>query len=153
MTIESPRRDPGGGFRFRGPRSCRYEVIHPVRQLRRPVCEAGRPDPTPLDVVRAHVGATFLDEDPDQTKAKGLMTGMLQSPEFMVATREWYLERLRGLDPATDRGRHARLTFLTTQGAFCLRYLRLVDMRSEDWASIFADIRSTHLRNGTARAN
>lgn len=110
-----------------------------------------RPDPAPVDLIRAHVGATFLDEDPAQAKVASLMTGMLQSPEFMATTRAWYRERLRGLDPATEEGRRARLAFLATEGAFCLRYLGLMDMDGGDWVAIFADIQSTLLDEDAAR--
>ncbi|MCJ8140859.1 TetR/AcrR family transcriptional regulator [Falsirhodobacter halotolerans] len=108
-----------------------------------------KPDPEPIDLVRAHVGATFCDEDPSLAKAASLMIGMLQSPEFMAATRAWYGARLRNLDPSTEEGRRARLAFLAAEGAFCLRYLGLMHMDDGDWTSIFADIQSTLLGDDT----
>lgn len=101
--------------------------------------------PTPEQTIRAHVGATFLDDGPAQTKAASLMTGMLQSPEFLEATRQWYLTRTAGLDPATPEGRSARLAFLATEGAFCLRFLGLMDFDAAEWASIHDDINASIL--------
>lgn len=98
------------------------------------------PDPTPVDVIRAHVGATFLDKEPAQAKAATLMTSMLQSPEFMASTRAWYDERMKDLDLTTTEGRRARLAFLATEGAFTLRYLGLKEMDQGEWSDIFQDI-------------
>ncbi len=100
------------------------------------------PDPTPVDVIRAHVGATFQDAQPAETKAASLMTGLLQSPEFMAATREWYEGRASDLDLTTPEGRRARLAFLATEGAFALRYLGLKEIAPDDWSGIFDDIKT-----------
>lgn len=104
------------------------------------------PDPSPVDVIHAHVGATFTDNDPAQAKAASLMTGMLQSPEFMAATRDWYHERMAGLDLNTPEGRQARLAFLATEGAFCLRYFGFLDISQEEWTSIYGDIQKSLMK-------
>lgn len=98
------------------------------------------PEATPVDVIRAHVGATFMEEESAQAKAATLMTGMLQSPEFMEATREWYEDRVKDLDLTTEEGRRARLAFLATEGAFTLRYLGLKQIDQREWSDIFEDI-------------
>lgn len=106
------------------------------------------PDPSPVDVIHAHVEATFMDEGPGEAKAASLMIGMLQSPEFVTATRQWYGERMQALDPTTAEGREARLAFLATEGAFCLRYFGLIDMTDDEWAAIHSDIRSSLMTKG-----
>jgi len=106
-------------------------------------------NPSPIDVIHAHVGATFIDSDPAQAKAASLMTGMLQSPEFMTATRDWYRRSIRGLDPSTAEGRQARLAFLATEGAFCLRYFGFLDITDEEWAGIYGDIRASLMKDLT----
>ncbi|TJZ91240.1 TetR/AcrR family transcriptional regulator [Paracoccus gahaiensis] len=101
------------------------------------------PDPTPVDVIDAHVGATFTDSGPAQAKAASMMTLMLQSPEFMAATQTWYRQRMQALDPSAPEDRQARLAFLATEGAFFLRYFGFLDIADEDWAAIHRDIRSS----------
>ncbi len=103
-------------------------------------------DPSPVDVIHAHVGATFTDNDPAQAKAASLMTGLLQSPEFMAATRDWYKERTAGLDLTTAEGKRARLAFLATEGAFCLRYFGFLDIDQKEWAAIYGDIQDSLMR-------
>ena len=110
------------------------------------------PDPTPADVVRAHVGATFVEPDTSQAKAASLMANMLQSPEYMRSTRDWYTGLIGALDPDSPAGRRARLAFLATEGAFFLRYLGLRDMTEPEWAGIAEDIRGLLLADGPAAA-
>ncbi|MDR7127310.1 TetR/AcrR family transcriptional regulator [Pseudotabrizicola sp. 4114] len=100
------------------------------------------PDPSPVDVIHAHVGATFTDNSHAQAKAASMMTGMLQSPEFISATQNWYRRRMHALDPSAPEDRRARLAFLATEGAFFLRYFGFLDMTDEEWTAIFRDIRS-----------
>jgi AcrR family transcriptional regulator len=99
-------------------------------------------DPDPLTAVRAHVEATRRSDVPSNSKAASLMAGLLQAPEHLESTREWYRSRIAGLDTTTEEGRRARLAFLATEGAFALRFFGLLAMDEEEWASIFDDIAS-----------
>lgn len=95
---------------------------------------------SPVDQVKAHVAATFGDESSADAKAASVMTQLMQTPEFMAGTRAWYREKLQDLDVTTPEGRLARLAFLATEGAFYLRFLKLMDIDDSEWASIYKDI-------------
>lgn len=68
------------------------------------------------------------------------MAALLQTPEHLAATREWYRERLEGLDTTSEKGRRARLAFLACEGAFMLRFLRFMEIGGAEWDEIFHDI-------------
>lgn len=111
------------------------------------------PDPTPVDVIHAHVGATFTDSGPAQAKAASMMTGMLQSPEFISATQDWYRQRMHPLDASVPEDRQARLAFLATEGAFFVRYFGFLNISDDEWAAIYRDIRSTLMTTPEAAPN
>jgi AcrR family transcriptional regulator len=100
---------------------------------------------SPLERVRAHVAATFEDDHGGDGKAASVMTKLMQTPEFLVGTREWYRERLSHLDPETPEGRMARLAFFAAEGAFYLRFLRLMEIDDTEWNAIYHDIKVTLL--------
>lgn len=70
------------------------------------------------------------------------MAALLQTPEYLQSTKEWYQQRLAGLDTTTEVGKRARLAFLATEGTFLLRYFGLMDIDDNEWQSIFEDIDS-----------
>ena len=96
--------------------------------------------PDPVTRVRAHVEATRLSDDLSNAKAAGLMAALIQSPEHLASTREWYRQRVAGLNRADAGDRRARLAFLATEGAFMLRYFGLLDIDRDEWDDIFASI-------------
>lgn len=55
--------------------------------------------------------ATYHFEQTSNTKGAGLMAALLQTPEYLNSTREWYRERIAKLDTSTEAGRRARLVF------------------------------------------
>lgn len=58
----------------------------------------------------------------------------------MVQVRRWYRNRLDAIDVSTDEGRWLRLAFLAMEGAFLMRLFGLVEMDSDEWRSIVADV-------------
>ncbi len=54
----------------------------------------------------------------------------------------WIRDRLEGLDRSAPEGRRARLAFLAVEGAFMLRYFRLMDIDQEEWDSMLDDVRA-----------
>ncbi len=49
---------------------------------------------------------------------------------------------LSHLDLSAPEGRRARLAFLAVEGAFMLRYFRLMDIGQEEWDSMLDDVRA-----------
>ncbi|CAM5181057.1 Transcriptional regulator, TetR family OS=Castellaniella defragrans (strain DSM / CCUG 39792/ 65Phen) OX=1437824 GN=BN940_09336 PE=4 SV=1 [Castellaniella denitrificans] len=95
---------------------------------------------TPVERVKAHVAATFEDENSADGKAASVMTMLMQTPEFLQGTREWYRDKLENVDTTTSEGRMARLAFLAAEGAFYLRFLKLMEIDDTQWAAIYQDI-------------
>ncbi|MBC9246979.1 TetR/AcrR family transcriptional regulator [Paracoccus sp. 11-3] len=90
--------------------------------------------------VAAHVAATRQGDAALNAKAASLMAALLQTPEHLESTRQWYRERLAGVDATTPEGRRQRLAFLATEGAFLLRFMRFMQIDDDEWDQIFADI-------------
>lgn len=99
-------------------------------------------DNLPVTRVKAHIHATHNHDKVSFAKGASLMAALLQTPEYLKSTKEWYHERLEGLDTSTEDGKRARLAFLATEGSFLLRYFGLMDIDDNEWQSIFEDIDS-----------
>ncbi|WP_295048591.1 TetR/AcrR family transcriptional regulator [uncultured Paracoccus sp.] len=97
-------------------------------------------DAGPVQRIRAHVAATQDADEVSMTKAASLMAGLMQTPEHLASTQDWYRDRLAGLDVATGRGRRARLAFLACEGAFLLHFLRFMPLEDAEWQAVFEDI-------------
>lgn len=98
--------------------------------------------PTPLTRVRAHAEATQRSDELSSSKAAALMAALIQTPEHLEGSNQWYRSRLEGLDLSAPEGRRARLAFLAVEGAFMLRYFRLMDIGQEEWDSMLDDVRA-----------
>ncbi|OAT51123.1 TetR family transcriptional regulator [Proteus hauseri ATCC 700826] len=98
---------------------------------------------SPENRVTAHIHATHNHDQVSFAKGASLMAALLQTPEYLQSTKEWYQQRLAGLDTTTEAGKRARLAFLATEGTFLLRYFGLMDIDDATWQSIFEDINST----------
>ncbi|WP_181273172.1 TetR/AcrR family transcriptional regulator [Pseudomonas aeruginosa] len=98
--------------------------------------------PTPLTRVRAHAEATQRSDELSSSKAAALMAALIQTPEHLEGSNQWYRSRLEGLDLSAPEGRRARLAFLAVEGAFMLRYFRLMDIDQEEWDSMLDDVRA-----------
>ncbi|MBK4215741.1 TetR family transcriptional regulator [Paracoccus caeni] len=90
--------------------------------------------------IRAHITATKEGDETSYTKAASLMAALLQTPENLESTREWYRDRLLGLDLSTLEGRRLWLGFLASEGAFLLHYLRFLPIDEEEWDRTYEDI-------------
>lgn len=98
--------------------------------------------PTPLTRVRAHAEATQRSDELSSSKAAALMAALIQTPEHLEGSNQWYRSRLEGLDLSAPEGRRARLAFLAVEGAFMLRYFRLMDIGQDEWDSMLDDVRA-----------
>ena len=98
--------------------------------------------PFPLARLRAHVEVTYRTDKAEGDRAAGLMASLLNAPEHLTLSQEWYASRLDGIDVSTPEGRRARLAFLANEGAFMLRCFGFMKMSEREWREMFADIRS-----------
>lgn len=108
-------------------------------------------NPTATTSVQAHLQATRSSDQASSAKAAGLMATLIQTPEHLDSTREWYRSRIAGLDLATEEGKRARLAFLATEGAFMLRYFGLMEIDPAEWDAMFADMQTLILQNVQSR--
>lgn len=99
-------------------------------------------NPSATTAVQAHMQATRSSDQASSAKAAGLMATLIQTPEHLNSTREWYRSRIVGLDLTTEEGRRARLAFLATEGAFMLRFFGLMDIGQQEWDAMFADMQA-----------
>ncbi len=96
--------------------------------------------PSPVTTVQAHMQATRNSDQVSSAKAAALMAMLIQTPEHLESSREWYRSRIAGLDLTTAEGKKARLAFLATEGAFMLRFFGLMDIGEQEWDEMFSDI-------------
>lgn len=104
-------------------------------------------DNSPENRVNAHRLAIYQHDQIAIAKGAALMAGLLQIPEYLESTRQWYRERIENLDTSTEKGKRARLMFLATEGAFMLRYFGLMDINENEWQSMFNDIGNILIEN------
>ncbi len=53
------------------------------------------------------------------SKAAALMAALIQTPEHLEGSNQWYRSRLEGLDLSAPEGRRARLAFLAVEALSC----------------------------------
>ena len=104
-------------------------------------------------VARRKLNGTNPAAAPASAKAAGLMATLIQTPEHLASTREWYRSRIAGLDLTTEEGKRARLAFLATEGAFMLRYFGLMDIGQAEWETMFADMQALILTGSAYRTD
>lgn len=108
-------------------------------------------NPSATTSVQAHLQATRSSDQASSAKAAGLMATLIQTPEHLDSTREWYRSRIAGLDLVTEEGKRARLAFLATEGAFMLRYFGLMEIDPAEWDAMFADMQTLILQDVQSR--
>jgi AcrR family transcriptional regulator len=99
-------------------------------------------DGSPRSVIRAHLEATRDGDAAEYSRSAAMMTALLQRPEQVAATRDWYTRRLSALDMTKKADRDAALAFLAGEGAFMLRTFGLIELGEGEWAALFADMLS-----------
>lgn len=90
--------------------------------------------------VAAHVAVTRDDDAGSQARAAGLLAMLIQHPEHLRDSRDWYTRRIADLDLAKPAERRAMAAFLAAEGAFFLRFLGLLPMDDQLWRSMFEEI-------------
>lgn len=92
--------------------------------------------------VRAHVDITYRTDAAEGDRAAGMMASLLNVPENLAKSKEWYARQLADLDMNSQEGRNARLAFLASEGVFLLRYFGFMAVDDETWQVVFTDITS-----------
>jgi AcrR family transcriptional regulator len=106
------------------------------------VAELTGPDPSPRALIRGHLAATRDADEAEHSRSAVMMTALLQHPDQLSATRDWYNSRLAGLDLARPEDRQVALAFLAGEGAFLLKAFGLIDLNSTQWKVLFEDMLS-----------
>jgi len=103
------------------------------------VAHAGR-DPSPRAVLRGHLLATRDADEAEHSRSAVMMAALMERPEEVAASRDWYAARLAGLDMDRAEDRRAAIAFLAGEGAFLLRAFGLLDLAPRQWEALFADM-------------
>ncbi|OWJ75707.1 TetR/AcrR family transcriptional regulator [Haematobacter genomosp. 1] len=98
------------------------------------------PDPAPEALIRAHLRVTEVDEIADHSRSAAMMTALLERPDQVASSRDWYAGRLAGLDLSRPEDRRTAVAFLAGEGAFLLKTLGLVRFSAQEWTALFADM-------------
>ncbi len=98
------------------------------------------PRPSPRSVISGHIAVTRDSDDAEYSRSAAMMTALLQRPDQVAETRDWYRSRLAGLDMTKPADRKAALAFLAAEGAFALRTFGLIDFSEDQWRALFADM-------------
>ncbi|MBD8687155.1 MULTISPECIES: TetR/AcrR family transcriptional regulator [unclassified Rhizobium] len=97
-------------------------------------------NPTVTQFLRAHADITFKSGHADNSKAAAMLASLVQSPEHLEPTRQWYRNRLSQIESHCDKSSNARLAFLAIEGAFTLRYFGFCQLTEEEWEKMHTDI-------------
>lgn len=104
-----------------------------------------REDDRPGIQILAHVDANRHEDAATHARAIALMASFIRSPEFQESSRQFYKALFDHIDPATERGRKARLALLAAEGAFVVRGFALYPFSDAEWQAIHDDIVSVLL--------
>ncbi|MFN3278148.1 MAG: TetR/AcrR family transcriptional regulator [Paracoccus hibiscisoli] len=99
-------------------------------------------DRSPQAMIHAHLAVTRDADDADHSRSAVMMAALLQHPDQLSDTRDWYATRLSGLDLEDAGDRQVVLAFLAGEGAFLLKALGLIDLSDTQWRALFDDMLS-----------
>ncbi|KKC37882.1 hypothetical protein WH87_09420 [Devosia epidermidihirudinis] len=90
--------------------------------------------------IRAHVDANRHEDAATHARGIALMASFIRSPAYQESSRAFYRDLFSQIDPATERGRKARLALLAVEGAFVVRGFAFYPFSDAEWQSIHDDI-------------
>lgn len=94
-------------------------------------------NPNATQKLLAHIDVTREADQDSLSRTASLMAALAQHPEQMQSVRDWYARRLPDFERTKQDAGQARIAFFATEGVFLLRYLGLIDMSAEEWATLF----------------
>ncbi|MBV7395907.1 TetR/AcrR family transcriptional regulator [Mameliella sediminis] len=98
------------------------------------------PEPSPRQRIQGHLSASRDADAAEHSRSAVMMTALVQHPDQLADTRDWYNTRLAGLDLSKPEDRKLALAFLAGEGAFLLKAFGLMDIGDADWKALFADM-------------
>lgn len=98
------------------------------------------PDPSPAAEIDAHLAVTQDSDEADHSRAAVMMTALLEAPDQVAATRDWYNKRMARLDLTNPAHRKLAVAFLACEGAFLLRALGLMEVNQKAWDVLFDEM-------------
>lgn len=98
------------------------------------------PEAGPRATIRGHLAATRDTDEAEHSRSAVMMTALVQHPDQLSETRDWYNARLARLDLDRPEDRRAALAFLAGEGAFLLKAFGLVDLSEAQWKALFGDM-------------
>ena len=98
------------------------------------------PDPSTQALIRGHLAAMRETEDADHSRAAVAVTALLQHPDRLAETRDWYAARFDGLDLTKQDDLRLATTFLAAEGAFLLKAFGLLSLPDAQWKALFDDM-------------
>lgn len=104
------------------------------------VFEGLGPDPAPQQVIRSHIRENTVDSEADFARSGVMITAIIQSPDLIAETRDWYNNRLAGLDLSQPADRNAAIALLASEGVFFLKSFGLIGLEGAEWQQLFAGI-------------
>ena len=100
------------------------------------------PDPSAQALIRGHLAAMRDAEAADHSRAAVAVTALLQHPDQLAETRDWYAARFGKLDLSKQDDRRLATTFLAAEGAFLLKAFGLLSLPDAQWKALFDDMLS-----------
>ncbi len=111
-----------------------------IEAFERDVTNRSAGDRSARSVIRGHIEATRDSDQAKNSRSAAMMTALLQRPDQVAETRQWYMSRLAPLKIADREDRKLALALLAGEGAFFLRTFGLIELDDADWDRLFADM-------------
>jgi len=110
------------------------------------------PNPSPSALIQGHLEATREADEADHSRSAVMMTALVQHPDQLSDTQDWYSSRLAGLDLEKHEDRRVALAFLAGEGAFLLKAFGLIDFNERQWKALFDDMLSATASASSSKA-
>ncbi|WP_010139724.1 hypothetical protein [Oceanicola sp. S124] len=81
-------------------------------------------------------------EGAEHSRVAVAVTALLQHPDQLAETRDWYAAHLGGVDLTKQEAPRLATTFLAAEGAFLLRAFGLLSLPEAQWKALFDDVLS-----------
>ncbi|MDR0242920.1 MAG: TetR/AcrR family transcriptional regulator [Burkholderia sp.] len=96
---------------------------------------------SPENLVRAHIVATFEEDESASARTVALLAALLQSKQHLIGIKSWYKKNLSEIERVSDESRaRARLAFYATEGFFLLKNFGLLEVDENYSNEVLSDI-------------
>jgi AcrR family transcriptional regulator len=91
--------------------------------------------------VLAHLNTTEQEDVELGRTVLTMLAAIAENGRTSNVMKDWYQDRLRGLEADTPEARRQRIAYLAAEGAFLVRNVIGMDVDKDRWAEIFRDLR------------